>query len=281
MQMLLNTIMLEPNRWTGDHILSWPLIDLLKPVAEAGFGELEIWQYHISRLHRQELDALRERLDELRLGSVAIGGYPKFHLTGGEGEAMEAELDRLVEYGVVLGVDLFKIFPGSLGSEKLDEAQRELSVNRILRLAEQLAMRDIVLTMETHGNTLCDTLESTLRLLEELSACGDRVGICFQPYIEHDTDQAIATFDALDGRVRHLHLQNRREGGTTLLEEGDWTDYSRFLPHVRERGFGGPLSLEFTDGITPAEGESFDLRRVIDNAARDRDFACRAWDGAA
>ena len=36
--MLLNTIMLEPNRWTGDHILSWPLIDLLKPVAEAGFG---------------------------------------------------------------------------------------------------------------------------------------------------------------------------------------------------------------------------------------------------
>ena len=281
MQILLNTIMLEPNRWTGDHVLSCPLIDLLDPVAAAGFRELEIWQYHISRLRGNELEALRQKLDDLDMRAVAMGGYPQFHLTGGAGETMQAQLDRLVEYGAVLGVEVFKVFPGNIGSGKLDETQRKLSVNRLGRLAEELAKRDVVLTMETHGNTLCDTLDSTLRLLDELAACGDSVGICFQPYTEHDTDRAIATFDALENRVRHLHLQNRREREVTLLEDGDWTDYSRFLPHVRESGFRGPLSLEFTEGITPAEGESFDLQRVVDNAARDRDFACRWWDSAA
>jgi sugar phosphate isomerase/epimerase len=90
----------------------------LKPVAEAGFRDLEIWQYHISRLHGRELGALRERLDELRIRSVVLGGYPQLHLTGGAGEAMEAELDSLVEYGAVLGVELFKIFPGSIGSRE-------------------------------------------------------------------------------------------------------------------------------------------------------------------
>lgn len=281
MQILLNTIMLEPNRWTGDRTLTCPLVDLLRPVAAAGFRELEIWQYHISRLHEEELNALRAGLDELGMHSVALGGYPLFDVTGAEWEVMEAELSRLVDYGAALGVDLFKIFPGRLGSEKLDEAQREQSVNRLRRLAEQLAKRDMVLTLETHGNTLCDTLDSTLRLLDELSPCGDSVGICFQPYPEHDTDQAIATFDALqvEGRVRHLHLQNKRGGETTLLEDGDWTDYHRFLPHVRESGFRGPLSLEFTAGITPAEGGSFDVLKVVDNATLDRDFACQAWGG--
>ena len=281
MQILLNTIMLEPNRWTGDHTLTCPLIDLLKPVAAAGFHELEIWQYHISRLHAKELDALKEGLDGLGMRSVALGGYTQLHLTGADGEVMETQLATLVEYGAILGVKTFKIFPGSLGSDKLDETQRHLSVGRIQRLAEQLVKRDMALTLETHGNTLCDSLESAIRLLDDLSTCGESVGICFQPYTEHDTDQAIATFDALQGRVLHLHLQNRREGATTLLEEGDWTDYRRLLPHVRQSGFDGPLSLEFTEGITPADGESFDLQRVIDNAARDRDFAREVWDGAA
>jgi len=39
MQLLLNTIMLEVNRWTADHQLTRPLVDLLEPVKKAGFGD--------------------------------------------------------------------------------------------------------------------------------------------------------------------------------------------------------------------------------------------------
>ena len=88
----------------------------------------------------------------------------------------------------------------------------------------------------------------------------------------------IAAFDALGDRVRHLHVQNRDADRTmTLLEDGDWTDYRRFLPHARAVGFDGALCIEFTAGIVPAEGEAFDLSGVLENAGLDRRFIERLW----
>ena len=281
MQLLLNTIMLEPNRFTGDHILTSPLVDLLEPVAQAGFNDLEIWQYHISGLTEADLEALVKRLGDLGLHSLALGAYPSLHVEGDEWLVVEADLRRLIDWGAALGVHAFKIFPGSLGSLSVEAATRELSVGRIRELAHALADRGMILTMETHGNTLCDTLDSTLQLLDELSDCGDDIGICFQPYTDDDTDAAIAVFDALRDDIVHIHLQNRRQPeGTTLLELGDWTDYGRFLPHVKAAGFDGLMCLEFTAGMTPVEGESFDVAAVIANASRDRQYVSSIWESA-
>ena len=79
MELLLNTIMLEPNRWTADKKLSWPLIDLLKPVQLAGFRQLEIWQYHISNLTDEQVEAVQARMQALEMQVVAVGAYPQFH----------------------------------------------------------------------------------------------------------------------------------------------------------------------------------------------------------
>ena len=134
------------------------------------------------------------------------------------------------------------------------------------------------LTLETHANTLCDTEESTLQLLDELSPC-ENVGLCFQPYTEGDTDAAIRMYDALRPHIRHVHLQNRlrADGSVTLLEEGDWLDYRRLLPHIRDSGFDGPLCLEFTADMATPETANADPSRVLENAARDRDFTLEVW----
>ena len=280
MQLLLNTIMLEVNRWTADHQLTFPLIDLLEPIKKAGFDQLEIWQYHIAPLDRGELDELAGRLADLGLRARVLGAYPPLHLEGTEAEEARAELYRLVEAAAALGVSTFKIFPGRQASAALDPDTRSLSVDRLRELADELARHRMHLTMETHGNTLCDTLESTQELLDEL-ASAENVGLCFQPYTEHDTDAAIAAFDHLKAAVPHIHLQNRRQtdNSTSLLEEGDWIDFRRFLPHVRQAGFDQLLCLEFTAGIFPPEGQPFDPQVVIDNAARDRDFIVEVWNG--
>ena len=276
MQLLLNTIMLEPNRWTADHALSCPLVDLLEPMAAAGFRDLEVWGYHLDRLSEVEVDHLSGALRTRAMRVVAVGAYPSFHLEGAGDEEQRRRLDRLVAAAVRLGASVFKIFPGSIGSAQVDEAVWRRSVERIRRLAGRTGEAGLALTLETHGGTLCDTLEGTRRLLDQLPDDG-RVGLCFQPYIEHDTAAAMAAFDALRPRILHLHLQNRGPGAAALLEEGDWTDYRRFLPRVRRSGFDGLMCLEFTAGITPAEGEAFDLAAVLANAARDRAFVERLW----
>ena len=270
MQLLLNTIMLEPNRWTAGHALTWPLVDLLDPMAAAGFRDLEVWGYHLDRLSEAGVEQLAAGLEARGMRAVGVGAYPAFHLEGAEDEEERRSLEQLVGAAVRLGASVFKIFPGRVASAEAGEALWRRSVEGMRQLAGRTAEAGMLLTLETHGGTLCDTLDGTRRLLEQLPE--DGVGICFQPYVEHDTAGAMAAFDALGSRVRHVHLQNRKDGAAALLEEGDWTDYRRFLPHVRRSGFDGPMCLEFTAGITPAPGEAFDLAGVLANAARDRAF---------
>ena len=270
MQLLLNTIMLEPNRWTAEHALTWPLVDLLDPMAAAGFRDLEVWGYHLDRLSEAGVEQLTAALEARGMRAVGVGAYPAFHLEGAEDEEERRSLEQLVGAAVHLGASVFKIFPGRVASAEAGEALWRRSVEGMRRLAGRTAEAGMLLTLETHGGTLCDTLDGTRRLLEQLPE--DGVGICFQPYVEHDTAAAKAAFDALGPRVRLVHLQNRKDGAAALLEEGDWTDYRRFLPHVRRSGFDGPMCLEFTAGITPAPGEAFDLAGVLANAARDRAF---------
>ena len=278
MQLLLNTIMLEVNRWTSDHLITHPLIDLLAPLKNAGFAALEIWQYHISSLTPTEVDALAHKLQSLDMQTVALGAYPLFHLDGADADTMSATLDHLIDCAAVLGVSTFKIFPGRVASADADAPIRALSVDRLKDLAARLAQHHMTLTMETHGGTLCDTLESTQQLLEELSGIAN-IGLCFQPYTEHDTDQAIATYDTLHPHISHIHLQNRNQTdrSATLLQDGDWTDYTRFLSHIKKNGFDGLLCLEFTEGLFPPEGEEFTPQTVVDNAIKDREFVLQVW----
>lgn len=281
MDLLLNTIMLEPNRWTPDHILSQPLVDLLDPIDEAGFKELELWGFHVDTIDDGAVAALAEGIAARSMRALGVGAYPSFHLSGSEDAAQIAQLERVVSVSATLGAELFKIFPGRVASSKADEAIWARTIERLRALADRLGEEGMTLTFETHGGTLCDDLAGTLRLLESLAGY-DNVGICFQPYTEHDTDEAIATFDALSDRVLHLHVQNRGDDRVmTLLEEGDWTDYRRFLPHVQAAGFDGSLCIEFTRAIVPAAGEAFNLSQVLANARLDRRFIEGLWAPAA
>ena len=277
MDLLLNTIMLEPNRWTADHILSWPLVDLLELIDEAGFKDLELWGYHVDRMDNDAVADLAAALAGRSMRALAIGAYPAFHKEGSEEEEEASRLERVVCAGAVLGASIFKIFPGRVASAQADGAIRRRTVERLEALADRVGAEGMALTLETHGGTLCDTLDSTHRLLDEL-ASHSNVGICYQPYGDDDTGDAIAAFDALGEHIRHLHVQNRDANRTmTLLEDGDWTDYARFLAHARAAGFDGALCIEFTAGIVPSEGASFDPTMVLGNAILDRRFIESHW----
>ncbi len=277
MDLLLNTIMLEPNRWTPDRVLSRPLVDLLEGIDEAGFKDLELWGYHVDRMDPDGIARLAEALASRSMHAIGVGAYPSFHYDGPQDEAEVARLERVVTASAALGATIFKIFPGRVASVDANATIRERTLGRLRDLADRVGHEGMTLTLETHDGTLCDNLDSTRRLLSELEGCGN-VGICFQPYADDDTSAAIAAFDALGDHVRHLHVQNRDQSRTmTLLEEGDWTDYRRFLPHARAAGFDGPLCIEFTAGIIPPAGEPFDPTSVLSNAMLDRRFIERHW----
>ncbi len=274
MQLLFNTVMLEINRWTEHHTITYPLIDLLEQLKKADFTALEIWQYHLSSLSNNEIEALKQKMDALGITADVVGAYIDFHHVGKADDAMNNLIDKLIEVAVKFNTKIFKIKPGGQPSAVVDVDMWNLSVSKIKKLAKKLANNGILLSMETHAYSLCDTEESTIRLMKDLSDVKN-VGICYQPFDAQTTEEAMATFTEMLPHIIHIHLQNLPDGNaetTTFLETGGWMNYTLLLPHIKNSGFDNIICLEFTEGIFPPKGEKFDPQVVINNSIKDREF---------
>lgn len=270
-KILLNTIALDPNRWTEEKTPFFRLIDLLPAIARHDFHAVELWQYHIDRLNNQELQEVRSAMADAGVRSPVLGIYPKIHL---EGVDRDRELDhytRLLDEAALLGVDLVKMFVGSMGSARLDADARGRSMEFLRALTSRAGERRLRLVGETHADTLFDTVESTLRTLEKLDS--RRFGVCFQPY-DASLLGAIGAFTALRHSVWHLHYQGRRGNEMCLLEDAD-LDYAAYTRHVVSSGFEGYLCIEFVKDCVVASPELIDVDLVLSNAQRDREFVMR------
>jgi len=274
MQLLFNTVMLEVNRWTEHHKITYPLIDLLELLKKADFTALEVWQYHISSLSIVEVKELKRKLDLLNMTVPGVGGYVTLHFPEKGNEKHNILLNHMIKSASILGATTFKILSGNIPSASVDEKTWNLSVSRIKDLAGKLANNGMQLSIETHAYTLCDNKESVFRLFNDLNDVKN-VGICYQPFDAQTTEEAMETFTEMLPHIIHIHLQNLPEGNaetTTFLETGKWMDYTKLLPHIASSGYNKIFSLEFTEGIFPPKGKKFNPQIVIDNAVIDREF---------
>lgn len=94
MQILLNTIMLEPRRWSVPKSVTIPLIKLLPRIKEQGFDELEIWGYHLWNMSEDELSFLLKKLEEKNMKASSVGSY----LTSQGGPERKGILDAARRY---------------------------------------------------------------------------------------------------------------------------------------------------------------------------------------
>jgi sugar phosphate isomerase/epimerase len=275
--LLLNTIALDPNRWTPEKVAFHDLADLLPAVATSGFHALEVWQYHVSRLSDEEFDALTERARSLNVTFPIVGLYPALHLEGEERAREWEAMQRLARRAEALGATVIKVFVGQFGSEEVGAAY-EQSVAFARDLARVADEQGMTLTAETHPDTLCDSVPATLRFLDDVDV--SNVRLCYQPFDFESTERTIADYRTLREHIIHVHLQGRRDDRMVLLERAD-VNYNAFLQTLAADGFDGYLCIEFVEGCVVERPEDFDLAVVLANARRDRAFVEAALAGTA
>ena len=129
-QLLLNSIALEPNRWTKDKIAHFSLEQLLDPITRSGFHFVEIWQYHISRASSSEIKKVQTIANSLDLNFPVVGMYPKLHLTGKQWQNEMNDIERIMNYAKQLNTEIIKIFTGVFGSDKITNSQYQKFVIR-------------------------------------------------------------------------------------------------------------------------------------------------------
>lgn len=268
-QILLNSIALEPNRWTAEKIAWFNLLDLLGPISAAGFDAVEVWQHHVSRLTPAELQQLVSTSRDLGISFPVLGIYPHLHRDSDDGQQDLGEIIRMLDIAITLGADTVKMFVGSVASEELTRSQRDRTMTALAQVVKAAEGRDLRITGETHANTLFDTLSSCQQALAEINS--DTLKVCFQPLDSADDERAASDFKALEEHIVHIHLQGRIDGEMALLEESD-LDYTQFLTMVKQSDFAGYLCIEFVKDCVVASPELLDVDLVLRNATRDLAF---------
>jgi len=272
MEILLNTIMLEPKRWSSPKSVSVPLIELLPEIKKAGFSELEIWGYHLWNMNERELSSLSDRLKERKMRAPSIGSY----LTqqgGAEKEGILNAAGRYFSFCERLGSKRMRIFYGDRDLEKSTQDYLQFIdgvFEEILNMGED---KGIAVMTEMHEGTVIGSIEGLKRAIERWKD-HPNFGLVYQPY-EFTTEPALKSLKVAMGYIKSIHLQNRHKGQFTGLAEGD-VDYGRILEKLASSGYNGPFVLEFTAGIaTPLK--DFDYRRILSCAAKDREWLESTW----
>ena len=272
-KVLLNSIALDPNRWTKDKTPLYRLDQLLGPISKAGFHFMEVWEHHVSEESQAHIEAIREMANSLQLSFPVVGMYPQLHLEGEERLIESARIEKLLVYAKLLGATVVKIFVGTRSSTAITDKEYERSVEFIKETTSRAEALDLTITGETHQKTLFDTVESCKRFIGDVNS--SRFKICYQPYDLRHTEHAINDYERLATDVIHVHYQGRQGSSMELLENSD-LDYRKLTQALANRSFRGFICIEFTKESVVKDLQDFKLETVLSNARRDRDFILTA-----
>ena len=268
-KLLLNTLALDPNRWTSEKRPAFRLDVLLPEIAARNFDLLEIWQYHLTSASEQELVEIRLMLNDFGMEVPIVGAYPILHVSGVVVQHEITKFVRVLEIASALNARGIKIFAGNQPTACLNDTQYQNSVGFLRKLVELAEERDLLVFTEAHRKTLFDDPVNSLKVLKEVNL--PNLKICYQPYEFNSTERFISDYKLLADHIGLLHFQGRRDKRLVPIEQAD-IDYALFFDEISNRLDELYLSIELVAASVLDAEEEFSLTTVLDNAAVDRDY---------
>ncbi|HET8848367.1 MAG TPA: sugar phosphate isomerase/epimerase family protein [Marinobacter sp.] len=187
------------------HLVS--LAELAQWASEQGFDGLELWGIHARHLAQRPGVRANEGaiwLAERGLRVAMISDY--LPLEGDESVAM-SQTQRACELARHWGASKIRTFAGRTDSHQTSAAEREQLVQRLRRLAECTADAGLTLVVETHPDTLADTVTSTQELMQAVDhpALGVNLDVL---HVWEAGDDPLVAMDRLQPWIRHCHFKN-------------------------------------------------------------------------
>lgn len=231
-----------------------PALEAVKRISEAGFTAIEFLHTHLQGLHGQELAELSKSCLRLNMEVTVVSPY--FSFTKGP-EKVEESLQNaqaVVAAAKILGAKKIRTFI-DVGSNGLPSARAGLDdwkgagegLRRLCAID-----RSMEFIIETHKNTLADTLSSTKRLLTETEA--PNLKINFQANRDFLQRGYLASMQELFPFISHFHWQQVLPDETeTYLEEAGLVPFEEVLEFLRLEKYTGTASVEYCWPNVPPE----------------------------
>lgn len=235
----LASVALEPNRWKsrGERIPSLKVSEWSPRAAEAGFAGWELWEDHFFKAGGGERKALADSPLPVRVFNTYLR----------PGIDADADWERVVEAVRFLGP--------RVGGVKFNLGKEDVPADRQASAAREWAARlpeGVRMLCECHGGTVLETPSAAAAAFGSWPE--DRFAAILHP-LGGDPGKADSWFEALGGRIRHLHWQARvpGKGIRPLAEVEARLDVVKMS--LRKRGFSGTQTIEFVEG-TGKPGET-------------------------
>jgi len=156
-----------------------------------------------------------------------------------------------------------RIWVGEKGSLETDIATRKEIVSNIQQAADMALEKGISISFEYHANTLTDTIESTLLLLDEVSR--PNVYTYWQPHLGSDIESNLHDIRLLSdiGKLKNLHVYHELGGEWLPLADGRSAWEAYLAAATAEAAI-----LEFVRGGVPEQfmRDAEVLRSIVCNA---------------
>lgn len=228
---------------------------IIELTAEAGLSGIE-WggDIHVPAGKTKVAEQVRRWTEEAGLAVSAYGSYYKFDDINPQSSESGPEIEAVLDTAEALGTDMIRIGPGSVGSAEATLAWREAVVEQTRRIADLAGGRGLRLGFEFHDNSLTDTVESTVALLDAIGC--DNVSTFWQTNRSTDHEAALAGLRQVSSRVSHVHchhLVGYLNPPFEFFEKGisEWETYLDVLS--KSGGKGRWVSIEFVrDGSEEA-----------------------------
>lgn len=183
--------------------------DIVQFAYENGFEGIELWGTHAQNLYMQERETTERELNFLKdknLEITMISDYLDISFSADFEKTIEKS-GQLVVLANWFNTNKIRTFAGQKGSNDFSEQERKEYVKRIRKICDVFAQHNMYVLLETHPNTLTDTLPSTIELLEEVNHPNLKINLDFLHIWESGADP-IDSFQRLKPWTLHYHFKN-------------------------------------------------------------------------
>ncbi|MGP4108128.1 sugar phosphate isomerase/epimerase family protein [Virgibacillus sp. L01] len=245
-RLLINTVLLEKNRWGPGRTPTILASKWLETFWENDFDGVELWENHALKASNKEVQLLKQS----RLPLEVFNSYVRFD------DQFEEERKLTAEMINQLGAKKVKFNIGP------DQSLQETYIKNVLKWKDMLPA-GCKLLCECHHGTVMEDPKKAKEIFDKLNS--DQFGLIIHPF--HDVNLEL-WFSYFGPSIIHAHVSLYKNGDFQLLEKQSELVKER-IRILKEVGFKGTYSLEFTEGVR-SEGETPQL--LYENALRDSKF---------
>jgi sugar phosphate isomerase/epimerase len=221
--------------------------EIVELAAKAGLDGME-WggDIHVPHGDLKRAEAVRRMTHEAGLKIAAYGSYYRT----GIGEQPAGPFESVLETAQALGAPTIRVWAGNIGSAEADAEARARVAEDARRIAEMAGQAGITISFEYHGNTLTDTAESAVRLLQEVDH--PNVYTLWQPAIHSTAEENVQALRQIRHRLTNVHVFHWENRERMPLSAGRET-WSRYLEEIAAASGDRYAMLEFVKNDDPAQ----------------------------